>query len=508
VANEPVAIRADRWLDRHPLVPIGLLALVSLALTIPPALAKPFWHDEIYTILLAGLPSAGAIWRACLDGADLSPPLNLWLTQGVHAIAGVGPLTTRLPALLGFYACVLLIFKLLVKRTGPTLALAGALMPFLMAALRYSYEARPYGLVMGLSALTLYCWLEGAAGRSRARNLALLALSLAASVWSHYYAVLLFAPIAAGELTRTVRRRRIDGPMTMAILAGAVMSVPLIPLIRASAAARTTFWSRVGPMDAVEAYRFVLHVVLGTWMGFTVAAAALVIVVWRFARPGPPRPRVPVLPAHEAVAVAVAAAIPLLVFVLGLGTGVFVPRYALVGVTGLSVACPVLIAWLNRQDSPAGLVLCAGLLSLIAPRQPWSMPEFTDPVAARPLLLQSLRSPGPTVIPSSLQFLQLWYYTPPDLQPRLRYLADPAEELRRTGADTFDRGYQVLARWRRVPVEPYADFAAQHPTFRLYEAGSGWLLQALADAGAEVGEVGREAGGRLYEVRLAQPPRP
>jgi len=79
---------------------VGLFASL-LALLSWRASVKPFWHAEIYTILEAELPVA-TLWRALHDGIDLQPPLNVSLTRGIHLIAGVGPIVTRLPAIAGF----------------------------------------------------------------------------------------------------------------------------------------------------------------------------------------------------------------------------------------------------------------------------------------------------------------------------------------------------------------------------------------------------------------------
>ena len=37
------------------------------------------------------------LWRASLDGMDLSPPLNTMLTHSVQAIAGDGPMSAGSP---------------------------------------------------------------------------------------------------------------------------------------------------------------------------------------------------------------------------------------------------------------------------------------------------------------------------------------------------------------------------------------------------------------------------
>jgi hypothetical protein len=506
VPHEPLGIIVDRWLGRHLLVPIALLVVASLALTLPAAAAKPFWHDEIYTILTSRLPSLAAMWRAALDGVDLSPPLNLWLTRTVHAVTGVGPIATRLPALAGFFLTVSLVFLILLRRAGPTAALAGALVPFFTAGLRYAYEARPYGVMMGLSALAIFAWMEAAGGRRRRVNLALLGAALAASIWNHYFGVMAFAPVAAGEVVRTIQRRRLDWGVAAACALALVAAAPLYPLIGVAADQGGTFWAQAAMAQPAEAYRYVLNALLTTPIAAAAAAIALIIGFASLLRTGAADTRRRI-PAHEAVAVATAVAIPLLALLAGrLVTGVFVPRYGLGAVAGASLAVPLIVWRLNVRRAPAELVLCGTLLWVVgasvlatAQRPHQVMP---DPVAARPVFLSSLRSPGPTVVSSSLHFAQLWYYTPPEFQARLRYLADPDQALERTGADTIDRGYLALARWRRVPVEPYGRFVADYPDFRVYESGSGWLLGKLADSGASIEEIASEPGGRLYQVRI------
>src|SRR5262245_60814665 len=95
---------ASRAPDRRWLTLFGLFSALLFAIAGTLAAAKPFWHDEIYTILFAGLPSVSTMWRAAHDGIDLSPPLNAILTHGVASLVGVGRLTTRLVPLLGFWA--------------------------------------------------------------------------------------------------------------------------------------------------------------------------------------------------------------------------------------------------------------------------------------------------------------------------------------------------------------------------------------------------------------------
>ena len=96
---ESLAARIEAALDRrHRLIAI-ILCAAWLAATMASSSSKPFWHDELCTILVARLPSLDVIWRALGDGIDLSAPLNTLLTRGSHALFGIGRISTRLPAL-------------------------------------------------------------------------------------------------------------------------------------------------------------------------------------------------------------------------------------------------------------------------------------------------------------------------------------------------------------------------------------------------------------------------
>ena len=494
-------LRVAARIDRHRFAALALLSSALFYSIAIRAVAKPFWHDEIFTILLAQLPSLTDIWPAMRDGVDLAPPLNMLLTRVVHSAVGVGPIVTRLVPIVSFLAMMLLLFVFVRRRSNATAALTAALFPILTAAYRHSYEARAYALMMALFALALFAWAEAAAGRSRRRNLVLLALALAAGMWNHYYAALTYVPIICGEAVRTWRSRRVDGGVLAAMAASVVASLPMVALGAAASAQSATFWSPASLDQILETYYFLLEPLLVQRFVF-VLLILLVVIGLSFLKKSGKLAEPHQVTLHEIAAIIAAMLVPAAGVLLGVVvTGVFVPRYGLPGIVGFSLAAAFAIPRSTRAELVLPLVLLYSTAELLLP-----VTRPGDPFEARPVLVDALKSPGPTAITGGLTYLQLWYYAPPELKPRLVYVADPPSARRLTRSDTIDLGLLALSRWTTVGAVPFDTFTSQHKTFRVYAYGSGWLLEKLRESGAELEERDAEASAWLFVVRLRSTP--
>src|SRR5262249_62113102 len=96
-----LASRCNMLADRFwPLV-LVLFSAAFFSANIAHAGMKLFWHDEIYTVIIASLPSFRTIWTVHETGADIMPPLNSLLTHGVIRAVGVNPVSARLTSMLG-----------------------------------------------------------------------------------------------------------------------------------------------------------------------------------------------------------------------------------------------------------------------------------------------------------------------------------------------------------------------------------------------------------------------
>jgi hypothetical protein len=508
---QTIAVPVARIFDRYGIAIAGAALACLAALAVAAARDKPFWHDEVFTVLISQIPFA-TMYRAAADGIDLAPPLNTALTRVVHGVGGIGPVATRLTPIASFIAASALIFVIVRRRVGTLAALTAALLPAAMKSWPYAYEARGYALSMACFATALYGWFEAAAGRRVRLNLLILAFALAGGLWTHYYFVLAFIPIVLGEAVRQATKRRVDlGPWTAVVFAG-LMALPLWPLVRASSAQRATFWARPdADSPLVTRTQALYHSLFETperpVLGIAAGVVAALVAVELASRASwgvwPRR-----LAGHELAALGACLLLPVAGLLLGDYLGIFNERYVLFTIVGVVLA---LVLGLSSLAPPSGLAQIAAIVGVTAASVHLGSRILSDherplnQLEKRPLLAyQLLRSPDPIVIAGTVYYLEIWYNTPAEARSRALFLGDPDGELRENGADSVSRGYIALARWTPLPVVPIDEFVASHPRFWMYSVGPDWIVRSLTRRGATLIEHARDRHdvGTLYEVRM------
>lgn len=469
---------------------VGAISLLYLSVTCVLAHHKLFWNDELFTVYIAGLPTLADIWAILATGVEQLPPTFHLLTRLLMGVFGEHHLTVRLPAILGVGVMGICLFVIVSRRTSPGYGLIGMLLPLatqppVAQAYSYAYEARPYGLVLGLSAASLLCWQSATEGRRRILSLAGLTATLAAALASHYYAVLVFVPLAAGELARSLGRRRLDLPIWIAF---GLATIPLwlfLPLIRAGRTLATTFWAQPQWAALVGFYHNILSPAAVPFV-----AILLILCLYAVARASAvekgkvPPPASP--PLHEVVAALGYLAIPALALVLAkFVTGAFTDRYVLPAVIGLALIVPWGAYHLLDRRATMATVLAALLGAWFVPLvglQPARQLRQDRVNLEAVYRLFRMTAPGdvPIVIASPHAFLQLTYYAPPDLASRFVYLVDPATAVRYLGTDTAELGIREFRRWTPLLIEDYPAYLARHPRFLVYSRGPWvWLLPEL-----------------------------
>lgn len=505
------AHRCSEHLERRRLCYLAAISLVYFVGVVARASGKLFWFDELVTLYVSRLPTMAEVWAALSTAADANPPLFHVITRAAHALIGEGPIGTRLPAMMGFWIMGLCLFRFVSRRFGPLYGLLAMLVPFFTEAHWYAYEARPYGLVLGLSGVALVCWQSAADDERRPLSLVGLALSLAALVSSHYFAVFVFVPIALGEIARTLGRRRVDWPIWLCLGAAITPLAFHQPLLRAGSVYAMETFAKAQWKEMFWFYDFLLRPAIAPAMA-AVTAVALFHMLPRAGRDGVEREDRGTLRFHETVAALGLVALPLFGVAAGkLVTGVFQARYVLPAVLGVSLMLAVAAAAVNRSRPGVGAALAVTLFAVMAAQTVWASRSFVAPpsnvLREHPLLAVNGGGDLPIVVGNADAFLTLTHYAPPALGVRLVYLTDSVEAVRYSGTHHGDQGLLALARWAPgMRLDEYRRFVAGHSEFLLYWAGTEreWQLTKLVSDGARLEIQAKRGRQMLFRVTTSK----
>jgi hypothetical protein len=349
--------------------------------------------------------------------------------------------------------------------------------------------------------LALVAW-QAAAERS-ARSLALpgLAVSIAAALFCHYYAVLLYLPLAGGEAVRLYHSRKIDWGVWAAFAAGGAPIVWRLSTVIGVVKGFAHPWAAPYPEQAIEFWDNSLQHA-ASFLTLLLALLALSIILSR-KKPDTAGSVIPPLADHELAAGVLFLAIPLVAVAGALVvTHMFTPRYAVIALAGFSFLAPMVAAHVCGGRALPGFLLVAALtvgfgLSSLA------VPPSRNPFEAEPVLREALQQ-GPVAISDGQLFLRMWHYAPEPLKSRLLFLADNDAALKYMGFDTIDGGIRVLQSWSSIRVIEYQSFARPGREFLVYQntLRPGWLISKVVDDGATV-EIRKYQGSRaLIRVRL------
>jgi len=458
-----------------------LIAAIYAAGTLAKIATKPLWHDELFTLYVAGLPNMASIWRALARGVDTNPPLYVLLVHWLSRVCGSGAMATRLPAAIGFGVMCACLFIYVRPRFGLATAATAAVIPIISGAGIYAYEGRTYGVVLGCAAAAILFWQRvNDDDEASVTAYAALTTALLLAFSSHYYAVLLLVPLGLGQVVHDVSRRRPNWAIWGVFIASVCILFAWIPLLKSTAEWLPHFWAKPTPAHTIAFYDTVFSPLALPLAASGVCAAALAlsgrIGGWRNERDA-----INVAP-HEAAAAIALAALPLAGFVIGRVTGVWTERYAISAVIGLTLSIAVAV---NRCGTVASRIVCGAVLSAFVARE-------LSAVGTLALRQRQQRPPAaflagdevPIVVSHALTYLPLNYYSPEGIRRKLVYLLSPPESPF-VRSDTGQRGLSRLASVAPLRVERYDSFTAEHERFRLYGPRS-WLIDQLISNGADI----------------------
>jgi 4-amino-4-deoxy-L-arabinose transferase-like glycosyltransferase len=495
-------------IDRRARPLLVLLLGAIAALTLVLAHRKPLWNDELFTYYISRLPGIDDMWSELASGVEQTPLTFYAATRASLEVFGDNGIAMRLPELLGFLLMTVCVFVFVERRTSPLYGLVAALFPLATIAYGYAYEARGYGLVLGFSAAALLCWQVAAEG-SRHRRLAILgiAVSLAAAVGSHYYAVLILVPLLVGEIARSIVRRRIDWPVVGSFCGVLLPLLAFAPLIAEAKDYSTTFWAQPTWRAAI---RFYPDSLLDRALGVAVAVLAVIVAfaawrAWRSRRDVGER----LPPSHELAALVTLALLPFFGVALGkLVTGAYTERYVLSAIVGITILLALAAWWTDRGVPILGISLLLVFAVFAGARFVERHGDATEDADAQKQALAFLdrheRTGEPIAVASPHDFFELSHQEAQHSGHRLLYLADPTLAQRYLQTDAVELGVLGMQDIAPLRVERYRRFIASHSHFVVYGRYRAWdwLTYELQADGARTRVIARNSqnGTPLMEV--------
>lgn len=494
----------DSFLNRFSGLVLIFLSGILLSILAYIASIRPFWFDEVLTAHLSSL-SLTELWRALRAVTDTNPPLFYLLVKILKTTIDSTELAIRIPALVGAFLFFLSIYCIVLKRSCATIALIAVLVPLTTIAPKYFIEGRPYGIVLGLAALSLLCWQHAAENHKRIIFLPGLALTLLAAISMQYYAGLIFIPIFIGELYRSARSKKIDYSILCCLFLGCLPLLFFYPLIQNLGSLLPGYWSKVNSIQSiVSSFAYIYARAL---IPFTVLSILVFIHYIRSMNRIRQTDAIttPHWPTHEIVAAGTYLLLPVIgVIISAAGTGIFTARYALPGILGCSIFIAYLFFRLVSPKENYVLTISFIFLLLWASFSLYQLYNTTRHAAKNRFDIAWLKQyeDFPIVFSDGLDYLPHAYYAADRLPLTPVYLYNPTAALASQGSDTNDKILYANAHFFPIAVSDPETFFAAQPEF-IVIGSSGWLIPLLKKQGANLKELAAYLSLPAYQVRVS-----
>lgn len=214
-------------------IPVGI-AVVFVCVMVVESHVKLLWGGEFMTFWVGQQKSLAGISWASGEGGDPAPLLTYFLNWWSTGLLGAGAFAIRLPSMVGMAAGLACLWTLLRRQFVPVYAAAGCLVVMATPVLDFGYDARSYGLVIGIgmAGVLMYSLASRARGAEQAGWMAGVALAVAAGVSGGRFSMLtlVLVPVGYGLVRLGVRRLERVGDRRVA--AGVVALLLVCVLVR------------------------------------------------------------------------------------------------------------------------------------------------------------------------------------------------------------------------------------------------------------------------------------
>jgi len=471
----------ERFLQKHRLLVLSVLTILYFVLTTLRARGKPFWFDEILTLLEARQPTLAASLKACRE-ADWMPPLSHVAFYVTDKLVGDGEVAFRLGPMIGFWVFCLCLYGFVARRASASFAFMAMLLPFATMFAAYSFEARSYALALGFGGIALLGWQAAAEGRRRPLALTALAIGIAGAILNHYWAVFIYVPLAGAEAWRNSRDRKIDWPVWIAFAASGIPLVISLLLILQVVTNNSHPWSWARPRDYYMFYGRNFWPVIGF-----IIPAALLLGAWLLLggrQENPAGLEQSTVRDYEWLAAWLffLAPIAFITAALAIPPHIYVDRYLALSSAGFALLATFAAARWAQQRAAIG-IMCA--IAALAP----FLFHFTqihhhrarNPFLNARVLRTALKTQdGPVVISNYISFLELWYNAPDELKPRILCLDDEKSAVKyRHMDDVAGSSLRAIG----VPFHSYREFATPGRQFLIYFVDWSWMTKKVLEDG-------------------------
>ncbi len=419
---------ADRKSASEKLALAALWILVTYAIirSLFAAASKPFWYDEVSTVIVARQPSISAIWKALARPADGQPPPFFLVERAAAALLHNPQIGFRLPAICGFVCTLVCVFFFVKRRSGaPYALLCTSTLLLTVAYSTYAIEARPYSLLVACIALALLCYQQAPDWLW----LVLMGFSLAGAEASHYYAIFALVPLGLAEIALSLKTRRLRPGVWLALACGLLPLVVFWPLLRGQKIYwGRHIWNQPSLRHVGGTYAWLLGIPARDHLHIEIAAVSMLVLVGilaAFAVPGVRRASMASPFFHEHVLVWGLLGLPLVAYVATkIAHGGFDHKYVLESVLVVPLGSAYILPRLNRKVVVLLAVLSVSVLLVQETRfwisQRGHIGEIRSPaVPVEALANLAGHSDLPVVVSDTLDYLSFVYYASPRLAKRL-----------------------------------------------------------------------------------------
>jgi hypothetical protein len=485
--------------------------------------AKLMWKDEFLSFYSDGVATFKQVLLVQLHHPiSLDPPAYHLLSHLSMDLIGRNAIALRLPALGGFLLCQLCLFFFVRRLAGSRAAVVAAALPLVTASFRYSAEGRPYGLLLGLYALSIVCWQIATQNETSSRALPLigLTLSIALAITSHYFGILILIPVSIGEFARVIVRKRFDFGVCTALVFGLLSVGLILPFQKALMVYRQHYYiAGVNFHDISQGYRE-LFLRYATWPLFLQKLAAVLMVILGLALAYASYQRFKRRPANESAATWIALSAMALLPLFGYLFGRFVThtmevRYVIAALIAFVAAFAVVLERMLRNETfyiaTLALILIAALVFDIRAiqRERRTSNDILASLQLSPQAAASLHQHTQEFI--YLQSLSDFYidsfYDPdPTLRTRFSLVDGQGEEIHWLAHDTEFITAENMRNFAPLSVTSYNDLRNKPHSLVILHPGSWqWIDKQLDADQTQQTPLGPALGGELMRITNLSP---